>query len=428
MGKTKSKKTVEGQHTTMPTISGFVFQYYVFILKLLTAQNGDEVSFELYDDVATKTRRATVLTQVKHTIKAAIDEEGVQLKNRAADMWKAIDVWLKLIMGITNDEITKNDQEQKDYIESHDFVLFVNKDFRENKIYKLSQEIQKKVPITDVYIDGILDGITSEAKPRKKKSKEIETKKTENTQTYIDRFKNFKYRSSFLSKLKFEEGNFDSIEKDCIRVLREDLMCTTDEKAKLTLDDIKKEIDKDLKKCAKSGVPLKYTYSDRHLRFAQVFENIRSTPINFRLEHLEYKKEFIDLVCIKQLMKAGDLSKSDTDNIAKRTNHFLSFKNTYDELVENHRITDSEDEAFREDAICFWENEFENQYGGTDSSTLPAELKRRAKHLLHEIRKYKVTLRNQLTIPISNGAFYYLSDECLLGWHRDWQKYFKKKR
>lgn len=425
MGKIKSNKSVESQHTTMSTISGFVFQYYVFILKLLTAQNGDEVSFELYDDVATKSRRATVFIQVKHTIKAAIDEDGIQLKNRAADMWKAIDVWLKLIMGITKDGITKNEQEQKDYIESHEFVLFVNKDFRDNKIYKLSQEIQKKVPITDGYIDGIFDDITSEAKPRKRKVKDGEK---ENTQTYIDRLKKFKYRSLFLSKLKFEEGNFDSIEKECIRVLREDLMCTTDEKAKLTLDDIKKEIDKDLKKCAKSGVPLKYTYSDRHLRFAQVFENIRSTPLNFRLENLEYKKEFIDLVCIKQLMKAGDLSKSDTDNIAKRTSHFLSFKNTYDELIENHRITDCEDEEFREDAIGYWENEFEHQYEETDSSTSPADLKRRAKCLLHEIRKYKVTLRHQLSIPISNGAFYYLSDECLLGWHRDWKKYFKKKR
>lgn len=425
MGETKSKKTVEGLHTTMSTISGFVFQYYVFILKLLTAQNGDEVSFELYDDVATKTKRATVLIQVKHTIKAAIDEDGVQLKNRAADMWKAIDVWLKLIMGITDDVITKNDQEQKEYIESHEFVFFVNKDFSENKIYKLSRKIQQEAPVTDGYIDGIFDDITSEAKPRKKKAKDG---KKENTQTYIDRLKNFKFRLSFLSKLKFEEGDFDSIEKECIRVLKEDLMCTTDEKANLTLDDIKKEIDKDFKKCAKTGIPLKYTFKDRYLRFAQVFEKIRSTPLNFRLEHLEYKKEFIDLVCIKQLMKAGDLSKSDTDNIAKRTNHFLSFKNTYDELVENHRITDSEDEEFREDAIGYWENEFEHQYGDTDSSTLPADLKSRAKCLLHEIRKYKVTLRNQLTIPISNGAFYYLSDECLLGWHRDWKKYFKKKR
>lgn len=407
----------------MPTISGFVFQYYVFILKLLTAQNGDEVSFELYDDVATKTKRATVMIQVKHTIKAAIDEDGVQLKNRASDMWKAIDVWRKLIMGETKDGITKSEHEQQEYIKSHEFVLFINKKFLENKVYKMQSESQ----LTDDYVDAIIDEISSEAKPRKEKKKASHETK-ENTQTYIDRFKEFKFRSLFLKKLKFEEGCFDSIENECKRVLMQDLFCTSSAQADNILCELKKEIDKDFKKCAKTGTPLKYTYSDRHIRFAQVFENTRSTPLNFHLEMQEYKKEFIDLVCIKQLIKVGDLSKTDTDNIARRTSHYLSFKNTYDELVENHRITESEKNLFREAIFEFWQNEFENQYDGTNSSTSQSELKQKAKKLLYEIRKIRVTLRNQLEIPISNGAFYYMSDECIIGWHREWKKFFKKKK
>ena len=49
------------------------------------------------------------------------------------------------------------------------------------------------------------------------------------------------------------------------------------------------------------------------------------------------------------------------------------------------------------------------------------------------LQKSGIILANQLKLrsetlgdTISNGAYYYLSDECMIGWHRDWKQFFKK--
>ena len=80
-----------------------------------------------------------------------------------------------------------------------------------------------------------------------------------------------------------------------------------------------------------------------------------------------------------------------------------------------------------EEALGYWENEFENAYDGLDDTATEDEIVEKAKSILYEVRKQRLKLCNELlNQPISDGAFYYLSDECIIGWHKNWREFFKK--
>lgn len=80
-----------------------------------------------------------------------------------------------------------------------------------------------------------------------------------------------------------------------------------------------------------------------------------------------------------------------------------------------------------EEALGYWENEFENAYDGLDDTATEDEIVEKAKSILYEVRKQRLKLCNELlNQPISDGTFYYLSDECIIGWHKNWREFFKK--
>ena len=129
--------TLEEQHTAMGTIAGFVYQFYYFMYKILTAEKGATISFELYDDVATESKYRMVYYQLKHTVQTAAsftDKKEVRLTDRASDLWKAISVWMKLIIGDEKNDNERTDEEKKAYIDNRFFSFVTNKSFTEKQV------------------------------------------------------------------------------------------------------------------------------------------------------------------------------------------------------------------------------------------------------------------------------------------------------
>ena len=51
----------------------------------------------------------------------------------------------------------------------------------------------------------------------------------------------------------------------------------------------------------------------------------------------------------------------------------------------------------------------------------------KAQEILFAVRQHKLKLcKEELRQYISDGAFYYLSDKCIIGWHKSWKEFFKK--
>lgn len=416
MSKEKKLHTAEEQHTAMDKIGGFVYQFYYFLYLLLRMEDGEEVSFEKLDDAAVESGDSISLVQVKHTVKVTAAGEIVDLTNRSTDLWKAVDVWRKLIVG--NDDENKTTEEKKKYIEEHQFVFVSNKDYVDNKFAKLCHDLQTNT--SQINIDQVLDEITGEGKSRKT------TTKGRTVQMMIDDLKSFELKEAFLSRISFETISQTDLRKKCVETIKKDAWFAEDE-SEVVFDDFLCEAVKDFSEQADLGKPLTYTYQERRERFLKVFQYHREEKLDFRILKQQYKKEFLDLVCIQQLIKVKDFAASQTDKVAKCTSHFYSFKNRYDELRENSKILDIEEEMFMEEATGYWENEFENAYDGLDDTATEEEIVKKAKSILYEVRKQRLKLCNEsLNQPISDGAFYYLSDECIIGWHKNWREFFKK--
>ena len=99
MSKEKKLHTEEELHAAMDKIGGFTYQFYCFLLHLLKMERGETVSFEKLDDAAIEKGNLVTLYQAKHSIQVNANGETKAMTNRSADLWKAIDVWRKLIIG-----------------------------------------------------------------------------------------------------------------------------------------------------------------------------------------------------------------------------------------------------------------------------------------------------------------------------------------
>lgn len=427
----KKLHTLEEQHTAMGTIAGFVYQFYYFLYKILTAEKGNTISFELYDDVATESQNGLTYCQLKHTVQqaASIEDKDVKLTDRASDLWKAISVWMKLIMGEEKDGTKRSDEEQSAYIAEREFHFVTNKSFAENKLATLCSRFENKEDVKDEDIDKVLDEISEERRKTEQPVTEEETKTTkkkrETVQDVIDRLKAYPSKNIFLSKIQFESLGIDDIEAKCHEYINDTIRIPED-KVEEVFKDFLVEAVVDFKDCAKIGEPITYTYEQQKKRFERVFSYHREAQFEFHVELQSYKDEFLDLICIKQLQKVKDIRPSDTNKIAKCASQFFSFKNQLEYLRDESKILEKEEQNFRNDAIAFWENVFNYQYDGTDATE--EQLLQKAKDLLYRVRAYKVTLQKELLQDVSNGAFYYLSDECLIGWHKEWQKFFAKQK
>lgn len=415
--------TAEEQHTAMDKVAGFTYQFFCFLYHLLSMKPGEVVSFEKWDDATVEKGKLVTMYQSKHTVRVGADDKAVKLTNRASDLWKAIDVWRDLTVGGNDNKRTQ--EEMLDYIYSHEFVFVSNKVIGDNKVVKLCDELRNNAE--DKHIEEVLDEITNEGRLGTDTGNKDGRTQYRSVQMMIDELKSFDLREQFLKKVTFESKSQDDIKKDCVDYIT-DYVRFSEEDAEKVFEDFFAEAVKDLFDRADSGKPLQYTFEEQKKRFERVFQYHREEDLNFQIQMEGYKKEFLDLVCIQQLIKVRDFAASDTVEVAKNASYFYSFKNRYAELIEQSKILEHEDEEFRADAISYWENEFKRAYKKLKDDATEDGIVEKAQDLLYEVRKHELKLRKKwLGLAISNGAYYYLTDECLIGWHRDWKEFFKKK-
>ena len=419
MSKDKKLHTAEEQHTAMDKIGGFAFQFYYFLYHVLTMNKGEVVSFEKLDDAAVEAGGLITLYQAKHTIQVDAEGEKRALTNRSTDLWKAIDVWRKLIVGKTDEK--RSDADKQEYIAKHRFVFFSNKLPDNNKFVSLCGEVKNGAD--NDRIDAVLDEITQEGRPREGTTQPANnTGRT--TQMMIDDLKAFGLRAEFLKQISFEVKSQDEVKKDCIDHIA-DKVRFSDEDAPEVFKDFLAEAVDDFFDKADKGTPLTYTYEEQRKRFERVFQFHRAEKLNFRIIMEEYRKEFLDLICIQQLIKVKDFAASETEEVAKYASHFYSFKNRYDQLWEDNKILVDEDKEFWADAYAFWDNQFKHAYRKLDDSASEDVIIDKAQEILFAVRQHKLKLcKEELSQYISDGAFYYLSDKCIIGWHKSWKEFF----
>ena len=401
-------KTHEEKTAAESKSIGFDYQYYFFLWKLLKLEPGQSVGLEVKDDIHTDlNNNYQILYQLKHTVQKNSKGEPSNLTTLDLDMWKTFSNWSKLICDKNDSRSTT--MSQLNFIRKTSFVLATNKSYNEsNIIIKILNEFQNR----EKKIDDLID----EFQKLHDKTSDDKLKEYISDVLKLD----IEVREQFLSKIFFELEINDLF-----------LNCTEAIKAKMIpenkIDQAFKNIDSQLRKDnflrIKDKDKLEITFEEFYKKYRGYFDiyNNKSLAVQEYNEALPNKLE--DQIFIRQLIEIGLVEFDDIEYISRLTLFKLKLLRNLESWKQEGDITDIELKSFRNNAFTLWDNEFRTNHLGNVSD---------AENNDRGIKIFQTILRNLLKISgqeldadMSNGKFYALSDEPIIGWRKDWQKYKK---
>ena len=147
-------ETIQEKHTAGPIAIGFDYQFYLFMYLLLELTQGQEIGFEVKDDIhIDKADGTTVQFQAKHTVLKNAKGKFKNLTNLDNDLWKSLSNWTEFI---------NSETEVLDYLLNNSFSLITNKGENNNiftnalKIFKLDNDIDKVITLLHALVYSLL--------------------------------------------------------------------------------------------------------------------------------------------------------------------------------------------------------------------------------------------------------------------------------
>lgn len=385
-------------------IAGTDYQFLYFLKYLLELKPGEEVGFEVEDDIHVKKKDGKViLIQVKHTVQKNSNDEPKNLTDKSIDLWKTISNWVDLLY--------VEGLDQKEFLEKYSFILVTNKSVELSSLpyffTKKDSDIKNK--INEIY---------------KKTDSELIKK-------YINKLLNLKDEIfyGFIEKLRIDYGK-DDVCNEILESIRYRLI-GAEEHIDETFERLLGKLNKDKYLIIKDKEKLSISYED----FTQVYKYCfvrggldRKLPKR-KIEY-EFPENLEEQIFIKQLIDIGDVYRNSID-IQKYTTLMLTFHNRILDWLKNQDILPLEFDRIKDVSIDKWSDEFKYKYrdiakkikAGGILDDLNEEINDLALDILYELRKFHIKIDNieLFDKDLSNGCYYFLTNKSLLGWHYSWK-------
>ncbi|MBF7978563.1 MULTISPECIES: ABC-three component system protein [Rahnella] len=382
---------------------GFRYQYYYFLYRLLNIKAGQSVGLEVKDDVHTELNNdSQILFQLKHTVQTDASGNPISLTELDIDLWKTLHNWVKIITDPIDGRGDKT--EQKAFINKTEFHLVTNKSesLRNTLLIKFesykSSEI--KLEILHEYIKSLY-------------------KKTENSKikTYINTLLALEkdVLKPFLMKV-----NFKLDEIDVIGLIKKSIKekMIDDSKIDLVFQKLDSSISTDNFIAVKEGRKIVIDFDSFYKRYRNIFAASRERLSINRSFSFSYPTDIYSQVFIKQLIDINALKVGDTEKALELTTSKLKITRLLDEWIQQGELVSFEISDFHNDVRKKWLNAFEHWCENCNEEHIVSH----AKSLLYDLRQKEfILIENNLSTELSNGELYKLSDEKLIGWHRDWK-------
>ncbi|MFT5916316.1 MAG: hypothetical protein ACI81T_002824 [Bacteroidia bacterium] len=407
-------------------IAGFEYQFYYFLLKLLEMNSGDEVGFEVKDDVHITFLDGTQeLVQLKHTIQKTVNDKNVNLANKDLDIWKTIKSWI---------EIIKLNDNSENFIKRTTFKLVTNKSF--SKRNKFISDLSDFKNDNSSYVD-LIDNISNLLKESDNEDK----KKT--VDEAINCFiawttSNEKEAQLFLSNIEVEH-DFENI----FLKIRKQLMESWNISEK-SCEDTFSRLDSAIRKdnyekiCNREKIVIDTKLFHRKYRRCFVYGN-NEVPLRPSSHHKIPKKEdWKNQVFIRQIMDVNPyLEDAKIQDYTSEKIETLNVKWVW--MNELYIYLPEDVKRFDEEWIKKWENIFDrynakykrilknNSKSDEEKLELLSEI---ALDFFHEFREKANYELNGICLKETkycNGQVYLLSDQPVIGWGHDWEELYKTK-
>ena len=398
-----TKKTHVDKTSAETKSIGFDYQYYFFLWKVLSLEDGESVGLEVKDDVHTELDDSTqILYQLKHTIKTKKNDSPINLSSLDKDLWKTLYNWVQVITDKADGRGIR--KKQLEFISKTSFVLATNKaSSKSNYLINAISDFQND----SIYIGDFIDVLsTLLVKTKDDKIKEyMQTLMLVNTNVL----------SEFIRKIHFELDENEIIHK-CKNAIKADKV--PENKISDVFSSIDSAIREDNFINIKQGEKINISFDDFYKKYRKYYDIARSCPLFVRSFtcHLPAKME--DQTFIQQLLEVKDIDSDDIEGIAEFTAQRLKLANNIETWLHKGELTSEEIKQFLHDATIEWKNEHRKQMRGVEPDNV------KALNVLDAMREKKLALSNSpLSVELSNGSFYELSNIPRIGWRKDWEKY-----
>lgn len=413
-----TSKTHYEKTSAASTSIGFDFQYYYFLLSLLKLRSGEEIGLEIKDDIhINKQNGELILLQLKHSIQANSEDKIINLTERDIDLWKTLYNWIQVITDSSDNR--GNETSQLNFLNKTSFILASNKNQNASNLFfdMLEQLKNGKISIKDFkdYLKTLLDNT-------------VDSIENSNLRQYISELKNLKQKVllSFLKKVEFRLN-----EDDLIKRIKNELKHFMIPPEKI--DDVYNSLNSNVRDKyyidTKKKKKFLITYDQFYNEFRICFGKVDHLPIRRSEPLLPDNLENQNF--IRQLIDIGDVKSTDQDVIIQFTKLKLLMFNNLKTWIQKGELTESQKRTFMNNCILQWQTSYRSFHRhnnkaieqGKRLSEIEDGIKEAGLNCLDEIRKIPLSIENQLLdMEISNGQFYLLSDDLLIGWHLDWER------
>lgn len=395
------------EKTAADSISvAFDYQYYFFLWKVLLLQQNESIGLEVKDDVhCDLDNNHQVLYQLKHTIKTNRKGAPINMTTSDLDMWKTFSNWSKVI--IDKNDSRNTTQSQLNFIKKTSFVLASNKSFnKSNKVIAIIGNLQNG----------------------KKNSNELRAYfQTLHNETidltlkgYIDDVINLdqKVLEHFFLNTYFLLDENDIITK-CKEAIRSKMV--PDNKIDQAFNIIDSKLRNDNFLQVKNKIKIEITFEEFYKKYRGYFDIYRNNTLVVQEYTGILPDKLESQIFIKQLIEIGFTECHDIEYITRLTMFKLKILSNINNWKQEGEITDIELKTLRDNAYNFWDNEFRLQHMGNFSKE---QYNTKGIEVFRAILKHSLKLPGQeLDVDMSNGKFYALSDEPIIGWRKDWEKH-----
>lgn len=389
-------------------IIGTDFQFFYFIKELLKLKKGQQIGYEAKDDVHIDLpNNNSVLIQLKHTTLKDVSGNIVNLGELDNDLIHTIENWVDVI----NDSSLNNNSlaDKKTFLEKTEFILATNKNIQNNAFIQQIEEVkgdERKIKDFISYVNALCN-----------KTKSITAKESLNKLLGLDK----KLLLLFLKKISVINQS-DSVINEIKDIIEEKYI----KKVQINnaFNDIFTEMKVRFFQNVNNGEKLIVSFDEWVPCASTIFEKYQCTLLPIMCFEGSLPDKLHEQNFIQELIEIGDIGENDIVEISDYTSYMLSVKMNLDEWYNNGDLTNGEVEAFHNVAKTYWKNKHKKCHRNTKSEIMDFS---NALLCLDEIREQELFLDNTLlNIQLSNGEFYYLSNEKMIGWIKKWERKYKE--
>jgi hypothetical protein len=384
---------------------GFDYQFYFYMLLILDLRHNEKIGIEIKDDIHIELYDGRlILIQTKHTLQTKKDSSSINLTERDKDLWKTISNWVKVI---------NECPDKSKFINNTTFQLISNKVLGKNpfisSLIKLNNSDITVKEFKD-YLQMLID-----------EGEDIVI--NDYIKTLIGLNNNL--LQNFIKKIEFKLDEDNIIDKIKERILEKIFF-------KERVEDVFNDLYSELKSSeyleVKKGIKTVLSFEDFVAKFRKCFKKGLNNKLPIRKFDVLAPLKIEDQKFIIQLVDIGDVNINDKDEILEYTIQMFQLINNLKKWEEDGDIVNYEIENFNKQTILIWRNSFREKFRTIKAKINnmekidESEIKYKAIECLDEMRKEILAIDDTiLSLELSNGHFYYLTNNDQIGWHYEWQ-------